>query len=90
MLLEGLKYEEFQSFLFMKKYFFTFCFLGVISALSSQESRTENNGNLILEDIPAIPNSIKEDLSKFQNVRSAAFRGFNNQNEGLFRHFLLL
>ena len=39
----------------MKKYFFTFCFLGVISALSSQESRTENNGNLILEDIPAIP-----------------------------------
>ena len=68
----------------MKKYFFTFCFLGVISALPSQESRTENNGNLILEDIPAIPNSIKEDLSKFQNVRSAAFRGFNNQNEGLF------
>jgi len=68
----------------MKKYFFTFCFLGVISALSGQESRTENNGNLILEDIPAIPNSIKEDLSKFQNVRSAAFRGFNNQNEGLF------
>ncbi len=68
----------------MKKYFFTFCFLGVISALSSQESRTENNGNLILEDIPAIPNSIKEDLSKFQNVRSAAFRDFNNQNEGLF------
>jgi len=68
----------------MKKYFFTFFFLGVISALSSQESRTENNGNLILEDIPAIPNSIKEDLSKFQNVRSAAFRGFNNQNEGLF------
>ena len=68
----------------MKKYFFTFCFLGVISALSSQESRTENNGNLILEDIPAIPNSIKEDLSKFQNVRSAAFRGFNSQNEGLF------
>ena len=68
----------------MKKYFFAFCFLGVISALSSQESRTENNGNLILEDIPAIPNSIKEDLSKFQNVRSAAFRGFNNQNEGLF------
>jgi dipeptidyl aminopeptidase/acylaminoacyl peptidase len=68
----------------MKKYFFTFCFLGVISALSSQESRTENNGNLILEDIPTIPNSIKEDLSKFQNVRSAAFRGFNNQNEGLF------
>ena len=68
----------------MKKYFFTLCLLGVFSTLFAQESRTENNGNLILEDIPAIPGSIKEDLSKFQNVRSAAFRGFNNQDEGLF------
>jgi len=53
----------------MKKIFFAFCFLGLISTLSSQERRTENNGNLVLEDIPAIPKSIKEDLSKFQNVR---------------------
>ena len=68
----------------MKKYFFTLCLLGVVSTLYAQETRTENNGNLILEDIPAIPGSIKEDLSKFQNVRSAAFRGFNNQDEGLF------
>ena len=68
----------------MKKYFFTLCLLSVVSTLFAQETRTENNGNLILEDIPAIPGSIKEDLSKFQNVRSAAFRGFNNQDEGLF------
>ena len=68
----------------MKKYFFTICFLGLVSALSSQERRTEYNGNLVLEDIPVIPKSIKENLSKFQNVRSAAFRGFNNQNEGLY------
>ena len=68
----------------MNKYFFTLCFLVVVSTVSGQETRTENNGNLILEDIPAIPGSIKEDLSKFQNVRSAAFRGFNNQDEGLF------
>ena len=68
----------------MNKYFFTLCFLVVVSTVSGQETRTENNGNLILEDIPAIPGSIKEDLSKFQNVRSAAFRGFNNEDEGLF------
>ena len=68
----------------MNKYFFTLCFLVVVSTVSGQETRTENNGNLILEDIPAIPGSIKEDLSKFQNVRSAAFRGFSNQDEGLF------
>ena len=68
----------------MKKIFLTFCFFSFISALSSQEIRTENNGNLILEDIPAIPQSIKENLLKFQNVRSAAFRGFNNKNNELF------
>ena len=68
----------------MKKIFLTFCFFSFISALSSQEIRTENNGNLILEDIPAIPQSIKENLLKFQNVRSAAFRGFNNNNNELF------
>ena len=68
----------------MKKIFLIFCFFSFISALSSQEIRTENNGNLILEDIPAIPQSIKENLLKFQNVRSAAFRGFNNNNNELF------
>ena len=68
----------------MKKFFLTLCFFSFISALSCQEIRTENNGNLILEDIPAIPQSIKENLLKFQNVRSAAFRGFNNNNNELF------
>lgn len=68
----------------MKKFFLTLCFFSFISALSSQEIRTENNGNLILEDIPVIPQSIKENLLKFQNVRSAAFRGFNNKNNELF------
>ena len=68
----------------MKNIFLTFCFFGLILSLSSQETRTENNGNLVLEDIPAIPESIKENLLKFQNVRSAAFRGFNNKNKGLF------
>ena len=50
----------------MNKYFFTLCFLVVVSTVSGQETRTENNGNLILEDIPAIPGSIKEDLSKYE------------------------
>ena len=46
----------------------------------AQEIRTENNGNLVLEDVPAIPQSIKDDLKRYQNVRSAAFRGFHNEN----------
>ena len=50
----------------------------------AQELRTENNGNLILEDVPIIPQSIKDDLKRFQNVRSASFRGFHNENRGLY------
>ena len=41
-------------------------------------STTANNGNLILEDIPSIPEEIKNDLRKFQNVRSGSFRGFDS------------
>ncbi len=58
-----------------------FCF--TITSFA-QEIRTENNGNLILEDVPAISQSIKDDLKRYQNVRSASFRGFHNGNEGLY------
>lgn len=55
-----------------------------ISITLGQEIRTQNNGNLVLEDIPNIPESIKDDLVKFQNVCSASFRGFHNEIEGLY------
>ena len=64
----------------MKKSILWFLCLNLVLILDAQEARTENNGNLILEDIPIIPQSIKDDLSKFQNVRSAGFRGFNHDN----------
>ena len=67
----------------MKKSILWFLCLNLVLILDAQETRTENNGNLILEDIPLIPQSIKDDLSKFQNVRSAGFRGFNHDN-GIF------
>jgi dipeptidyl aminopeptidase/acylaminoacyl peptidase len=63
-------------------------YLGLIFCFTitsfAQETRTKNNGNLILEDVPAIPQSIKDDLKRYQNVRSASFRGFHNENEGLY------
>ncbi len=37
------------------------------------QTRTANNGQLILEDIPQIPPGIVEDLNRYQNVRSAGF-----------------
>lgn len=36
-----------------------------------------NNGQLVMQDIPAIPQSIKDDLNRYQNVRSAPFRDWS-------------
>ena len=53
--------------------------MGMLPLLAFTQTiqRVENNGNLILEDIPPIPESIKSDLVQYQNVRSGAFRGFD-------------
>ena len=43
-----------------------------------------NNGNLIMEDIPPIPEAIKDDLNRFQNVRSAPFRDWTRDGKGIY------
>ena len=48
------------------------------------ETRTLNNGNLILEDVPYVPEKIRQELKGYQNIRSASFRGFKPDNEGVF------
>ncbi|WP_323845907.1 S9 family peptidase [Microbulbifer magnicolonia] len=59
--------------------------LGAASlSLAAVENRTLNNGNLILEDIPAIPASLAEDLNRYQSVRSAAFQGWVEGRQGLY------
>ena len=68
----------------MKKYLLALLLVITSLGISAEDRRLENNGNLILENIPPIPMSIKEELSKFQNVRSAAFRGFSNTEDGVF------
>ena len=47
--------------------------------------RTEaNNGNLVMEDVPPIPQSIVADLNRYQNTRSAGFRGWDKDGQGIF------
>jgi len=60
--------------------------LMAVSALAADSiQRTEaNNGNLIMEDIPAIPDAIVNDLSQFQNVRSASFRDWTENGRGVY------
>jgi len=47
-------------------------------------TRTANNGNLVMEDVPEIPASIVADLNRYQNVRSAGFRGFSKDGRSIF------
>jgi dipeptidyl aminopeptidase/acylaminoacyl peptidase len=48
------------------------------------ETRTLNDGKLILEDIPEIPREIFLDLYRFQNVRAAAFRSWTPDSQSIY------
>lgn len=45
---------------------------------------TTNNGNLIMEDIPPIPDEIVNDLNQYLNVRSANFRDWTADGKGIY------
>ena len=44
-----------------------------VSSAGNVETRTMNNGNLVLENIPSIPAAISNNLNRYQHVRSAGF-----------------
>lgn len=48
------------------------------------DRRVMNNGQLILEDIPEIPQEIRDALYRFQDVRAAAFRAWAEDGEGIY------
>jgi len=58
------------------------CFLAV--ACANADETTANNGNLIMEDVPPIPANIVESLNRFQNVRSASFRDWTEDGNGIY------
>lgn len=65
----------------------SFLLLSVFIAFSAQaevQTRTLNNGNLVLEDIPEIPQELVDSLNQYQNVRSAPFRGFTADGNSMY------
>lgn len=54
------------------------------ASLADVVTRTANNGNLVMEDVPEIPQQIVEELNRYQNVRSAPFRGFTASAESIY------
>ena len=66
-------------------------FSGVIVLLASfasladePERRVLNNGNLVLEDIPEIPQEIRYELFRWQDVRAAAFRAWSADSKSIY------
>ena len=55
-----------------------------VSAFAEIDRREANNGNLVMEDVPEIPSAIVDGLSRYQNVRSAAFRAWSEDGEALY------
>ena len=54
------------------------------STWAEVDRRTTNSGNVILEDVPEIPDDIGEALSRFQNVRSASLAGWSADGESIY------
>jgi hypothetical protein len=53
-------------------------------ALADVARSETNSGNLVMEDIPAIPQSVIANLNRYQNVRSAGFQAWTEDGEGMF------
>lgn len=51
---------------------------------SEFQERTLNNGNLVLQNIPEIPDQIVSDLNRYQNVRSAPFRAWSQSGDSIY------
>ena len=55
-----------------------------LNIISEVTSISLNNGQLILEDIPVIPQRISDDISRYQNIRSGSFQNFNEDGTEMY------
>ena len=58
--------------------------LFVSGAVAEVETREANNGNVMLEAVPEVPESLVDQLNRYQNVRSASFQDWSEDGESIF------
>jgi len=66
---------------------FTGLFLLLLASTGSPadiERRTANDGQMILEDIPKIPDAVPAMLSRYQNIRSASFSSWSKDSKSIY------
>src|SRR5690606_3765485 len=51
---------------------------------ASPSRRTANDGNVLLEDVPPVPESIVAALNRYQNVRGATLHAWTADGNGLY------
>ena len=57
---------------------------GGLPAAAAVERREANDGNVVLEKVPEIPEAIVERLARFQNTRSAGFQDWQPDGGGIY------
>ena len=56
----------------------------IITLGAESKQSTLNNGNLVLQNIPEIPAQLAADLNRYQNVRSASFVDWAEDDESIY------
>jgi dipeptidyl aminopeptidase/acylaminoacyl peptidase len=68
----------------LKLLLFPLLLIGHSTFSAPVETTSLNNGKLLLQDIPAIPEDIRQDLKRFQNTRSGAFLDWNQDGTQMY------
>lgn len=70
----------------MYKHLITTFFLLLASSASAAEveRRTANDGQLIMEGIPAIPPTLSRTIARYQNIRSARISGWSEDSKSIY------
>jgi dipeptidyl aminopeptidase/acylaminoacyl peptidase len=68
----------------MKKHIIASIVLTISLSAQAVTQSTANNGNVVMQDVPAIPKEIVASLNRYQNVRSAPFRDFSQDGKSIY------
>ncbi len=60
------------------------CLLVMSGGAPAVETLALNNGNLLLENIPPVPEQIRQDLKRYQSTRSAAFLDWTRDGKQIY------
>ncbi len=58
--------------------------LGSPMATAEIMRSSANNGQLVMENVPPIPQQLADDLNRYQSARSAGFRGWTADSRGIY------